>query len=110
MSVSEFAGSLRERITLWEGEPLRLPNGASRAEMRKVMSCLACIVSEGAASAHEAGSVSAMPRFRVTLRADDRVAIDQQVRWRGRAMIVRALLADPASPDRLVLQCEEQRA
>jgi head-tail adaptor len=109
MPVSEFAGSLRERIELWTRTPVRLATGASSDDMNLTGSCLAAITSEGVGAANEAMSVSAMPRFRVTIRSQAGVMIDQQVRWRGKRLIVRQIVEDPALPDRMVLRCEEQR-
>nr|WP_245197967.1 head-tail adaptor protein [Sphingomonas kaistensis] len=109
MPVSEFAGSLTQRIELWERSQDRLATGASSETLSMVLSCLAAIVAEGAGAANEAMSVSAMPRFKVTVRRQSEFAIDQQVRWRGRRLVVRQIVDDPMLPDRLVLRCEEQR-
>lgn len=107
--MSEFAGSLTQRIELWERSAVRLGTGASSEEMRLVLNCLANIVAEGAGAADEAMSVSAMPRYRVTVRKQPYFAVDQQVRWRGRRLVIRQIVDDPKLPDRLVLRCEEQR-
>lgn len=107
--MSEFAGSLNQRIELWERSRDRLATGASSEEMRLVLRCLAAIVSEGTGAANEAMSVSAMQRFRITVRKQVGFAIDQQVRWRGRRLVVRQVVDDPMLVDRLVLRCEEQR-
>jgi head-tail adaptor len=109
MPLSEFAGTLKERIEIWTRLPVRLSSGASSEELRLLCTCLAAISSEGAGAASEAMSVSAMPRFRVTVRPQPDVMVDQQVRWRGRRMVVRQILEDPALADRMVLRCEEQR-
>lgn len=107
--VSEFAGSLNQRIELWERSRARLMTGASSEEMSLVLSCSAAIVAEGSGAADEAMSVSAMPRYRVTVRKQSDFTIDQQVRWRGRRLMVRQVVDDPMLPDRVVLRCEEQR-
>lgn len=107
--VSEFAGSLTQRIELWARSQVRLETGASSEEMRLLLNCLANIVAEGAGAADEAMSLSAMPRYRVTVRKQPDFAIDQQVRWQGRRLVIRQIVDDPRLPDRLVLRCEEQR-
>lgn len=109
MPMKEFAGSLNQRIELWERSPERLETGSSSEEMRLVLSCRAAIAAEGAGAAAEAMSVSAMPRFRVTIRRQSNFTVDQQVRWRDRKLLVRQVLDDPLLPDRLLLRCEEQR-
>jgi len=74
-----------------------------------MLNCLADIVAEGAGAADEAMSVSAMPRYRVTVRRQSEFAVDQQIRWRGRRLLIWQIVDDPKLPDRLVLRCEEQR-
>lgn len=107
--MSEFAGTLTQRIELWERSQERLETGASSEVMKPVLTCLASIVSEGAGAASEAMSVSAMPRFRITVRKQPEFSVDQQVRWRGSRLVVRQVLENPALADRLTLRCEEQR-
>lgn len=107
--MSEFAGKLTQRIELWARSQARLENGVSSEEMSFSLTCLAGIAAEGAAAADEAMSVSAMPRYRVTVRRQDDFSVDQQVRWRGRRLIIRQIVDNPILPDRLVLRCEEQR-
>lgn len=107
--MSEFAGKLTQRIELWARSLDRLENGVSSEEMKVSLSCLAEIVAQGAAAADEAMSVSAMPRYRVTVRRQSEFSVDQQIRWRGRRLIIRQIVDDPMLPDRLVLLCEEQR-
>lgn len=107
--MSEFAGSLNQRIELWEQSRDRLATGASSEEMQLLLNCLAAIVAEGTGAANEAMSVSAMQRFRITVRRQAEFTIDQQVRWRGRRLVVRQIVDDPMLADRLVLRCEEQR-
>ena len=54
-------------------------------------------------------ALSAMPRFRVTIRNREGVAIDQRINWRGKLMMVRQMLDDPRERDRIVMRCEEVR-
>lgn len=109
MPVSEFAGRLDQRIELWERSPERSETGSSSEELRLVLRCHAAITAEGGGAAVEAMTMSAMPRFRVTVRTRAEIAVGQEVRWRGRALQVRQLVDDSLLPDRLVLHCEEQR-
>lgn len=107
--MSEFAGRLTQRVELWARSSFRSETGVSSEEMSLMLSCLAEIVAEGAGAADEAMSVSAMPRYRVTVRRQGEFSVDQQIRWRGRRLLVRQIVDDPKLPDRLVLRCEEQR-
>jgi len=57
----------------------------------------------------EGQALSSMPRYRVTVRRRDGIALDQRVRWNGRSLMVRQLLDDPRARDRIVMRCEEVR-
>ena len=107
--VSEFAGTLNQRIEIWSRSTVRLASGALSDDMSLLLTCLASVSSDGAGVPTDAMSVSAMPRFRVTVRARTEFAVDQQVRWKGRRLAVRQLIDDPKLPDRMCLHCEERR-
>jgi len=107
--MSEFAGSLRERIIIERPVTTRSAAGLQEAGWEPVTACLASIVLEGVGPESEAQALSVMPRLRVTIRRRSGVAIDQRIRWRSRTLMVRQLLDDPRLPDRIVLRCEEVR-
>lgn len=107
--MSEFAGTLRERVSIERPVGVRTAMGLQQSGWERVCRCLASVVPEGAGSEAEAMALSAMPRFRVTIRKRDGIAIDQRVSWRGRLLMVRQLLEDPRAKDRLELRCEEVR-
>ena len=108
--MSEFAGTLRERILIERPTTTRTPTGLQESGWEPVASCLASIVLEGVGAEAEAMAFSAMPRLRVTIRRRSGIAIDQRIRWGMRRMLVRQLLDDPRLPDRLVMRCEEVRS
>ena len=108
--MSEFAGTLKERITIERPAALRNELGMQAAGWETVATCLASIIAEGAGAEAEGQALSAMSRFRVTIRTRDGVAVGQQVRWRARVLAVRQRIDDPGLPDRIVLRCEEVRA
>ena len=107
--MTEFAGSLRERIIIERPVGVRTAMGLQQSSWEPVCRCLAAVVPEGAGPEAEAMALSAMPRFRVSIRKRDGIAIDQRVRWRGRALMVRQLFEDPRARDRIELRCEEAR-
>lgn len=107
--MTEFAGALNHRIEVWDRANERLPSGASNGEMTRILRCLASVTTAGAGKAIDAMSVSAMPRFRVTVRHQATIRVGQQVRWRGRRLLIGEVVDDPMLPDRLVLHCEEHR-
>lgn len=111
MGVSrEFAGSLKERVIIERPTGERTVLGAQAAGWEVVARCLASVVPEGAGAESEGQALSAMARFKVTIRARDGVAVGQRVRWGERVMAVRARIDDPALRDRILLRCEEVRS
>lgn len=107
--MSEFAGTLRERITLQRPVETRSDAGLWESDWETYADCLAAVTLEGAGPESEGMSLSAMPRFRVVVRVRDGIAIDQRVGWRGRVLMIRQVLLDPKARDRITLKCEEVR-
>lgn len=107
--MTEFAGKLRERITIERPTTTRTPTGLQEAGWEPVGRCLAAIGLEGVGAESEGQALSAMPRLRVTIRRRSGIAIDQRIRWGARTLMIRQLLDDPRLPERLVLRCEELR-
>lgn len=106
---SEFAGTLRERILIERPISLRNAMGLQEPGWEQVCSCLASVVLESVGPESEAQALSSMPKFRVTIRKRDGIALDQRITWSERKMMVRQLLDDPRQKDRIVLRCEEVR-
>jgi len=105
----EFAGTLRERITIERPVSLRNAMGLQEPGWEEVSRCLAAVVLETVGAESEGQALSSMPRYRVTVRRRDGIALDQRVRWNGRSLMVRQLLDDPRARDRIVMRCEEVR-
>jgi SPP1 family predicted phage head-tail adaptor len=107
---TEFAGTLRERILIERPSSERTAMGLQIAGWEPVARCLAAIEPEGSGPEAEAQALSAMPRFRVSIRTRDGIAIDQRITWGKRMLMVRQLVDDPRKRDRIVMRCEEVRA
>ena len=107
--MSEFAGMLRERIVIERPADLRTPSGLQTAGWETVARCLAGIIAEGTGAEAEGQALSAMPRYRVTIRRRDGIGVGQRVTWGERAMLVKQRIDDPRLPDRILLRCEEMR-
>jgi head-tail adaptor len=105
----EFAGTLRERVLIERPISSRNAMGLQEPGWEKVCSCLASVTLESVGAESEAQALSAMPRFRVTIRQREGIAIDQRITWGGRKLMVRQLLDDPRAKDRIVMRCEEVR-
>jgi SPP1 family predicted phage head-tail adaptor len=108
--MSEFAGTLRERLIIERPVSLRNAMGLQEPGWDEVCRCLAAVALETVGAESEAQALSAMPRYRITVRKRDGIRIGQRIRWSGRTFMVRQLLDDPRSKDRIVMRCEEVRA
>lgn len=108
--TAEFAGTLRERVLIERPITSRNAMGLQEPGWEKVCRCLAAVVLESVGAETEAQALSAMPRFRVTIRRREGIAIDQRISWNARKMMVRQLLDDPRAKDRIVMRCEEVRS
>lgn len=107
--MSEFAGTLKERVVIERPTDLRTASGLQTSGWEPVARCLAAIIAEGAGAEAEAMALSAMPRFRVTIRRRDGIAVGQRVSWGQRSLLVKQRIDDPQLPDRILLRCEEMR-
>jgi len=107
--TTEFAGTLRERVLIERPISLRNAMGLQEPGWEQVCRCLASVVLDSVGPEAEAQALSAMPKFKVTIRARDGIAIDQRITWNGRKLMVRQLLDDPRTKDRITMRCEEVR-
>jgi head-tail adaptor len=108
--MSEFAGTLRERIVIEQPISVRNAMGLQEPGWEEVCRCLASVALESVGAESEGQALSAMPRFRVTIRWREGIALDQRVSWSGRKLMIRQLLDDPRERDRIAMRCEEVRA
>ena len=108
--MTEFAGTLRERLLIERPVSLRNDMGLQEPGWESVCRCVGAVVLETVGAESEAQALSAMPRYRVTIRRREGIAIDQRISWKGRSLMVRQLLDDPRTRDRVVMRCEEARA
>jgi head-tail adaptor len=108
--MSEFAGTLRERILIEQPVSVRNAMGLQEPGWQEVCRCLASVVLANVGPQSEGQALSAMPRYRVTIRARDGIALDQRISWGARRMMVRQMLDDPRTKDRIAMICEEVRS
>lgn len=107
--MSEFAGTLKERVSIERPTNLRTASGLQTAGWEPVARCLAAIVPEGVGPESQGQALSAMSRYRVTIRRRGGIGVGQRVVWGARAMLVKQRIDDPRQPDRILLRCEEMR-
>ena len=105
----EFAGRLRERILIERPVEERTAMGLQQAAWVPVCRALAAIEPDGAGAEAEAQALSAMPRFRVTMRPRPGIEVGQRVNWGAMRLTIRQLLENPLDKDRILLRCEQVR-
>jgi head-tail adaptor len=108
--MTEFAGTLRERVIVERPISSRNSMGLQEPGWEEVCRCLAAVTLETVGAESEGQALSAMPKYRVTIRWREGVAVGLRVRWRRRSLMVGQLLDDPRARDRMVMRCEEVRA
>lgn len=103
----EFAGALRERVSIEQ----RLGNrdvigGATGRYMYEgaVWAAVSPLIPAGLVSAD---SLSALPRWQVTMRKRERIDMRTRLVWRTKFLCVRAVISDPRDPSQMILNCEE---
>ncbi len=107
--MSEFAGTLRERIMIERPIEERNAMGLSSGGWEAVARCLAAVVPDGAGAEREGMALSAMARFKVSIRPREGIAIDQRILWGNRVLMIRQMSDEPQRGDRIVMRCEEVR-
>ena len=108
--MSEFAGTLRERLVIERPVSLRNVMGLQEPAWEEVCRCLGAVVLEAVGPESEAQALSSMPKYRLTIRRRPGIELGQRIRWSGRMLGVRQILDDPRTRDRIVMRCEELRA
>lgn len=106
----EFAGTLSERIVIERSTSVRNDMGLQESAWLTVCCCLASVALESVGPESEAQALSAMARYRVTIRQREGIALDQRISWRGRKLMIRQLPDDPRAKDRIIMRCEEVRS
>jgi len=106
---SALASILTERVIIQRPSGERDDIGLPVSDWETVAECRAGIASEGVGSESEAMSLSAMPRFRVTIRLCSGINPGDRLVWKDRTLTIRQIIADPRLRDRMTLRCEEGR-
>jgi head-tail adaptor len=105
----EFAGTLRERVLIERPISTRNAMGLQEPGWEQVCRCLANVALESVGAESEGQALSAMPRYRITIRSRGGIGLDQRITWAGRRLMIRQLLDDPGQRDRIAMRCEEVR-
>lgn len=107
--MSEFAGSLRERVVLETRLEARDARGGATGRYSYDGVAWASLMPLIPGDLTQADALSALPRWQVTIRKREGVGMRTRLTWRGKYLAVRALVSDPSEPAQMVLTCEEVR-
>ena len=105
----EFAGALRERVVIETRLGTRDSRAGAVGNYRYDGQVWAAVSPLIPADLTRADVLSAMPRWRVTLRKREGVGLGTRLTWRVKYLAVRAALSDPQTPAQMQLTCEEVR-
>lgn len=105
----EFAGALRERVTIERRAGDR--DALAGASGRHVYDGAAWVaVAPLPPGAEQIGAaLSALPRWQITMRKREGIGPWTRLVWRGRYLGVRSVTSDPRTPERMQLVCDELR-
>jgi head-tail adaptor len=107
--MSEFAGSLRERVVLETRLESRDARGGAAGRYRYDGEAWAALMPMMPAELARGDALSALPRWQVTMRKREGVGLRTRLTWRGKYLAVRGLVSDPRQPAQMLLTCEEVR-
>lgn len=107
--MTEFSGSLRERVTLERRLGNRDALGGAVGAYAYDGAAWAAVSPLIPADLTQADSLSALPRWQVTMRKREGIDLKTRLVWRGRFLGVRSVISDPRDPARMVLTCQEKR-
>jgi head-tail adaptor len=107
--MTEFAGALRERISFERRSDERDLLAGARGKWRYDGAAWAAVTPLGIGDAVEADALSALPRWRVTIRKREGIDPASRIIWRGRYLKVRGVESDPREPAQMILSTQEQR-
>jgi SPP1 family predicted phage head-tail adaptor len=107
--MTEFAGALRERISFERRSEERDLLAGARGKWRYDGAAWAAVTPLGIGDEVEADALSALPRWRVTIRKREGIDPASRIIWRGRYLKVRGVESDPREPAQMILSTQEQR-
>jgi SPP1 family predicted phage head-tail adaptor len=105
----EFAGTLREVVVIETRMSTRDSRAGAVGNYRYDGQAWAAVSPLMPADLTRADALSALPRWRVTIRKREGLGLGTRLTWRGKYLAVRAAFSDPQTPAQMHLTCEEVR-
>lgn len=107
--MTEFAGALRERVTIERRAPARDAAGGQTGRWAYDGAAWVGVSPDIPARLEVADARSALPRWSVVMRKREGIGVWTRLVWRGRFLHVRSIISDPRDPSRMIITCEEKR-
>jgi head-tail adaptor len=107
--MSEFAGSLRQRVTIERRLESRDGRGGANGPYAYDGIAWASVTPLVPADLVAAEALSFVPRWRVTMRKREGITATTRIVWQKRFMMVRGVESDPREPAQMILTCQEVR-
>jgi head-tail adaptor len=105
----EFAGRLRERVLIEQRRGNRDLVAAATGSYAYAGEAWAALMPMMPGDLVQAGALSALPRWQVTMRKREGIGPGTRLTWRRKYLAVRGVVNDPREPAQIVLTCEEVR-
>ncbi len=109
MSGGEFAGALRERVTIERRAEGRDATGGRTGGWLYDGAAWVGVTPLIPADLVAADSLSFLPRWQIIMRKREGIGPWTRLVWRGRFLGVRGVVSDPREPSRMILTTEEIR-
>ena len=107
--MTEFAGGLRERVTIERRAPGRDGAGGRKGRWLYDGAAWVGVTPLMPASLEVADARSALQRWSVVMRKREGIGVWTRLVWRGKFLAVRSVVSDPREPSRMILTTEERR-
>ena len=107
--MTEFAGSLRERVVIEQRLGNRDMLAGATGNYAYAGEAWAALMPMMPGDAVRGDAVSAMPRWQVTMRKRESIGPGTRLTWRRKYLAVRTVISDPREPAQIILTCEEVR-
>jgi SPP1 family predicted phage head-tail adaptor len=107
--MSEFSGTLRERVTFQKAVDASDGQGGSRRVWQTMDSVWAHVAVSDVAERLVAGRTRDQQKYKITCRYPALLDPAWRVAWRGQVMAITAIVADPDTPERVTLIAVAER-
>lgn len=105
----EFTGSLKERVSIEQRRNERDVLAGAKRGFTYDGAAWAAVSPLVPAGLSLADTLSALPRWQVTMRKREGIGPATRLVWRGRFLGVTGVISDPREPAKMILTCEEMR-